>query len=214
MEWIRSTMKIRYLKIAMLLSALALAGCSPREQNRKPEGSRGLKPEAAHSEGAAPAPASEGGLKFSPAPDWIVETPSSSGRKAQFKLPRAEGDSEDAGLVVYYFSGGGGTPQANVDRWISEFAGTDGKPATDVAKIVRKTVNGIPVTIVDVSGTYASSMGMMQQGVRPKSGMRLLGAVAEAADGPWFIKLTGPGKTVAKWKPSFDAFLASIQPGK
>ena len=210
MELIGHTMKIQNLKILLLSSVLALAGCSQKTQSDKVAESGGLKPKAAHSADTTPAPTDKGGLKFAPATGWIAETPSSSSRTAQYKLPRAEGDSEDAGLVVYYFSGGGGTPQANADRWIAEFAGPDGKPATNAAKITHKTVNNIPLTIVDVSGTYASSMGMTQQGGKPKAGVRLLGAIAEAGNGPWFIKLTGPERTVAKWKPSFDSFLDSI----
>jgi hypothetical protein len=211
MELIGHTMKIQILRVVLLSSVLALAGCSPKTQSDKVAESGGLKPEAAHSADITPSPATKGGLKFSPAAGWIVEAPSSSSRNAQYKLPRAEGDSEDAGLVVYYFNGGGGTPQANADRWIAEFAGPDGKPATNAAKITHKTVNSIPLTIVDVSGTYASSMGMTQQGGKPKSGIRLLGAIAEAGNGPWFIKLTGPERTVAKWKSSFDSFLDSIR---
>lgn len=214
MELIRPIMKKQNLKILLLWSALALTGCSQKTQDGKVAESGGLKPEAAHSADITPAPTTNGGLKFTPAPDWIVEAPSSSSRKAQYKLPRAEGDSEDAGLVVYYFNGGGGTPQANADRWIAEFAGPDGKAAAHTAKITHKTVNKIPLTIVDVSGTYASSMGMTQQGGKPKSGIRLLGAIAEAGNGPWFIKLTGPEQTVAKWKPSFDSFLDSIREGE
>ena len=30
-------------------------------------------------------------------------------------------------------------------------------------------------------------------------------------DGPWFFKLTGPEKTVAKWQPSFEQFLDSLE---
>jgi hypothetical protein len=214
MEFIAHTMKTQNLKTLLLWSVIALAGCSQKTQTDKSAESGGLKPESAHSAGMTAAPTATGGLKLAPATGWIVETPSSSSRKAQYKLPRAEGDSEDAGLVVYYFNGGGGTPQANADRWIAEFAGPDGKPATNAAKIARKTVNNIPLTLVDVSGTYASSMGMTQQGGKPKSGVRLLGAIAETGNGPWFIKLTGPERTVAKWKPSFDSFLDSLKPGE
>jgi hypothetical protein len=213
MELIAHIMKIQNLRIILLSSVLALAGCSQKTQSGKVAESGGLKPEAAHSADTLPAPSGAEGLKFTPGTGWIAEAPSSSSRKAQYKLPRAEGDSEDAGLVIYYFNGGGGTPQANADRWIADFAGPDGKAAAPAAKITHKTVNKIPLTIVDVSGTYASSMGMTQQGGKPKSGIRLLGAIAEAGNGPWFIKLTGPEQTVAKWKPSFDSFLDSIREG-
>lgn len=205
-------MNIRNL-IFVLLIASGLAGCSQKVQDKKGPDSAELKPESAHSaDRMAPSNETKPALKFTAPSEWIVESPTSDIRKAQYKLPRAQGDSEDAQVVVYYFSGGGGTPQANIERWVGEVTGPDGKPATD-AKISNKKVNGIALTIVDVKGTYASSMGMMQRS-QPKTGMRLLGAIAETASGPWFIKLTGPERTVAKWQPSFDAFLASLKPGE
>ena len=51
----------------------------------------------------------------------MTETPSSSMRVGQYKLPKSEGDKEDASLVLYYFGATqGGSPQANIDRWIGQ----------------------------------------------------------------------------------------------
>ena len=203
-------MRLRRFEFLLLFSVIAAASCSQKPQNGPAGASGGLKPEAAHG-AAAGAPAARPGLQFTPPQGWIPETPSSSSRKAQYKVPRAEGDSEDAALVVYYFAGGGGTPEANVERWIGEFAGPDGKPVSNAAKITHKTVDHIPLTIVDVSGSYASSMGSMVSGGASKPGYRMLGAIAETADGPWFIKLTGPERTVAKWRSGFESFLNSTK---
>jgi hypothetical protein len=196
-------MKIHSL--IFLLLCCAIAGCSSRSPNGDTSGTEGLKPRSAH-DAASP----DTGLKFTPPPGWIAETPSGSIRKAQYRLPRIQGDPEDAELVVYYFQGEGGTPQANVDRWIGQFTGSGGKPAPDAAKVTHKTVDNIPLTIVDVSGTYSNSMGAMQQGGESKPNFRMLGAIAEAKDGPWFFKLTGPERTVAKWAPGFESFLDSL----
>jgi hypothetical protein len=122
-----------------------------------------------------------------------------------------EQDNEDAEVVVFYFAGGGGTPQANVDRWVGQFQTPDGKPVSDKAKTSHKDVNGIHVTIVDVSGTYFSSLGPMQGDGEPKPGYRMLGVIAETASGPWFIKFTGPERTVARWEPSFHSFVDSMK---
>lgn len=197
---------------AILACALALifAGCSASgEKDRSAADSGGLQPAAAHGSAAndngAP---TAGGLKFTPQAGWIAETPTSSMRKAQYRLPKADGDSEDAELGVFYFGGGGGSVQANIDRWISQFSKADGSPVTD-ARTLHRTAHGIPLTIVDVTGTYVGGMGSSE--TRPKTDFRMLAAVAEAGNGPWFFKLTGPAKTVAHWEPGFQSFLDSIQ---
>jgi hypothetical protein len=132
-------------------------------------------------------------------------------RQAQFRLPRVDGDPEDAELVVFYFQGSGGGVQANIDRWIGQFKKPDGSPAADQARTSRRETNGIQLTIVDVSGTYMSSSGPMLSEVQDKPGFRMLGAVAEAGSGPWFFKLTGPAKTVARWEPQFHSFLDTVR---
>lgn len=168
--------------------------------------------------GSAPAPAAAHGsaapggeLHFQPPNGWRSETPSSSMRKGQYKLPRAEGDTEDAELVVYYFGQGqGGSVDANVERWIGQFRKADGAPAGDVARRTTVEVRGIKITIVDVSGTYTGGGPMMGSG-EPKPNYRMLAAVAETPGGPWFVKLTGPARTVAGWEKGFQEFLDSMR---
>ena len=79
-------------------------------------------------------------------------------------------------------------------------------PTSNSAKVTHKTINGIPFTLVDVSGTYSSSMRHDAEAAGSKPGTRLLGAIAETENGPWFIKLTGPEKTVANGNPAFKPF--------
>jgi hypothetical protein len=149
-------------------------------------------------------------LKFTPPAEWLSEKPSSSMRQAQYRLPRVEGDPEDGEVVVFYFQGQGGGVQANIDRWIGQFQKADGSPAND-ARTTKREIHGVPLTLVDVSGTYLASMGPMLSEVKAKPGFRMVAAVAESAAGPWFFRMTGPEKTVARWEPSFQAFLGSIQ---
>ena len=131
-------------------------------------------------------------------------------RKTQYRLPRVEGDPEDAEMVVFFFQGQGGSVQANIDRWIAQFKKADGKPASDSSQVSHRESHGIPLTIVDVSGTYSGGGPMMSAGA-PKPAFRMLAAVAETRSGPYFFKLTGPEKTVAKWEASFNSFLDTIQ---
>ncbi len=188
--------------------ALVLSGCSTNgDGDQSASQPQDLRPAAAHGSIPAGPATSAAGLKFTAQPGWITETPSMSMRQAQYRLPKAEGDSADAELVVYYFQGGGGGVQANIDRWVGQFSKPDGSPVTD-ARTSHKTVNGIPLTIVDVTGTY---MGGMGSETRSQNNSRMLAAVAETGSGPWFFKLTGPTKTVARWEPSFQTFLDGIR---
>src|SRR3954471_7816309 len=75
----------------------------------------------------ADANAAAGPLVFKAQPGWTEEKPTSSMRKAQYVLPKADKDSEDASLVVYFFSAQAGTLQANIDRWTQQFEQPDGK---------------------------------------------------------------------------------------
>jgi hypothetical protein len=196
--------------LVALAALLGIVGCSSKPEGGQVDESRSLKPLSAHGGAAAPGVAA-GDLKFIPPAGWIVETPSSSMRKAQYRLPRAKGDPEDGELVVFFFQGGGGSVQMNIDRWISQFTKPDGSPATDAARTTRKEVHGIPLTIVDVGGTYMAASGPMLAEVKTKPDFRMLAAVAETAAGPWFFKLTGPAATVVRWESSFYQFLDSIQ---
>jgi hypothetical protein len=195
-----------YLKAALAISLASAAwSCGGAKNETAPE-PQGMRPESAHS-AAAPAAPAPGDLKFTPPSDWIVEKPTSAMRKAQYRLPKADGDSDDAELIVFYFGGSGGGVQANIDRWIGQFSKPDGSPVTE-AKTAKKTIHGMPVTTVDVAGTFVGGMGT---DTRAKNNYRMLGAVAESANGPWFFKLTGPAKTVARWEPGFQSLLDSIQ---
>ena len=197
----------KYLALTIIISAF-IASCSDKASETPTTAApvAGMKPAAAH--GTAPAAS---GLKYTAPTDWISEQPTSSMRQAQYRLPKEQGDPEDAELVVFYFQGGGGGVQANIDRWIGQFTKGDGSPATDAAKTSKKESHNIPITIVDLSGTYMAGMGPMLAETKAKPNFRMLAAVAEAPSGPWFFKLTGPAKTVAKWENSFRSFLDTIQ---
>ena len=143
---------------------------------------------------------------------WTVEKPTSEMRLAQYKLPKATGDSEDALLVVFYFGPGqGGTPQANIDRWVNQVKQPDGSPSQNKAKTETVTVNGLQVSTVDVKGTYSGGMSQDSAPKDPNSIYRLRGAVIETPKGSYFVKLTGPEKTVGHWDQAFTDYIKSFE---
>ena len=44
-----------------------------------------------------------------------------------------------------------------------------------------------------------------------KTGFRLIAAVVETPVGPYFFKLTGPDRTIARWDAPFTAFLRTVR---
>lgn len=148
-------------------------------------------------------------LTFTPPATWKPVKTTSSMRVAQFALP-GSGEA-DAELVVYYFGGSGGTVEANIERWLGQMQQPDGKPSSAVAKRESRTINTMKVTLVDVGGTYVAEMtpGSAQRHNRPN--FRLRAAVIETPNGPYFIKLTGPAKTVAAADKAFEQFIASLK---
>ncbi len=70
---------------------------------------------------------------------------------------------------------------------------------------------GLKVTLVDVPGTYVAEItpGSRQRHNSPNFHLRA--AVIETTNGPYFIKLTGPAKTIAGAEKAFDAFLSSVK---
>ena len=153
-----------------------------------------------------------GELRYKTPEGWVIEKPISSMRAAQFKLPKAEGDTEDASLVLYYFgSDQGGSVRDNFDRWISQMQQPDGKSSTDKAKMETLTPNGLKVTMIDVTGIYTAETSP-GSGVRlNKPNYRLRGAVVETPKGNYYIKLVGPEKTVNRWSEAFMEYVKSFE---
>ena len=58
---------------------------------------------------------------------WEKQSVRSQFRKAQMKVPDVAGDKDETDFVVYYFEGGGGGVDANIQRWVAQFLRPDAK---------------------------------------------------------------------------------------
>jgi hypothetical protein len=155
--------------------------------------------------------ASSTALKFDTPAGWISKPPASASRIAEFALPRVAGDAEDVSIVVYFFGGQGGSVQANVDRWAGQMAQPDGRPSNEVAKTTRFASHGLNITLLDLTGTYVAEVAPGSPDRHNMPNFRLLAAVVETSEGPYFVKVIGPAKTTAKWHDSIMAFLKSVR---
>ncbi|HEV7797413.1 MAG TPA: hypothetical protein VGO73_04620 [Pyrinomonadaceae bacterium] len=198
------------LKIIISLFTVALisSGCS---KNSATVASNKTAAQAPLSS-SRPVQHAAGELRFKAPEAWTAEKPTSDMRVAQYKLPKTEGDHEDALLVIYYFGQGqGGSPEANIDRWINQIKQPDGQSSKERAKTGTLTVNGLQVSTVDVSGNYSGGMSPDSAPADNKSIYRLRAAVVDTPKGSYFVKLTGPENTVAHWDQAYTDYMKSFE---
>lgn len=187
-------LRMMFVSISMLL---ILLGCTEQKAETENTAENNLVP---------------GEISYSVPAEWKSEQPKSNMRKAQYRIPGAEG-AEDAEMAVFVFPGTGGSVQANIDRWISQMKQPDGSDSKGKTDIKNLTVNNLPVTTMYVTGTYLKSSSQMMMG-GPKVEMpeyAMLAAIVETSKDPWFFKIVGPQKTVDKWKSEFDKFVSSFK---
>jgi hypothetical protein len=162
---------------------------------------------------AAPIRTQATGLRFAHPSEWTRVPAPSDMRAAQFRVPRAGADTEDGEAVLFFFGKGqGGSADDNLARWRAQVTNPDGSPSKDKGTVTIKTVKGLKVTALDLSGTYKPMPAAGQAGpATPKPGYRLLAAMIEGEGGPWFFRLVGPEATVTASKAGFDAMLDSVE---
>jgi hypothetical protein len=151
------------------------------------------------------------GLSYTAPKAWQTRPSTSSMRVAELVVPRAAGDPEDAEVIIYFFGPMPGSVDANIDRWIGQMQQVDGSASKDKARRATQTVNGLKVSTVDVSGTYVAEVRPGAAERHNKPGFRLRAAVVETPRGPYFIKMTGPAKTVAAAEADYAALVASVK---
>ncbi|MEE2636365.1 MAG: hypothetical protein VYE68_03940 [Acidobacteriota bacterium] len=150
-------------------------------------------------------------LRYEAPSEWTEQSSPSPMRVTEFRIPRVPGDAEDGELIIFYFGGSGGGVEANLERWIGQMEQPDGRSSFEVASTVGFDANGLEVTLLDVPGTYVAAVtpGSTTQLNKPQ--FRLLAAVVETSIGPFFFKLTGPERTLARWDDQFSTFLRTVR---
>jgi len=197
----------RDLAVAGLVVAFACIACSKTsepEPGAPPTTSSSPTPApSAPSSASSSAAAAAGDITWSAPPAWKVAPNPSQLRKATYKIPKADGDPEDAELSV---SQAGGGVDANIQRWSGQFQGAP------KLKVSHREVAGLSVTLVEGHGTFNGGGAMMGGAPSsPKSNWALLGAIVDSVDPPYFFKLTGPEKTVTGARADFDSFVEALR---
>lgn len=134
-------------------------------------------------------------------PRWQPAPNTNSMRLATYRVAHSPGDDTDAELSV---TRAGGSPDANAERWIGQFA-DDG---TRTSKRTTRKVGALEASIVEVQGTYSGGMGKSG----PQARWALLGAIVPVGTTSYFFKLTGPVKSVMAARSEFDSLVGSLLP--
>ena len=174
----------------------------PKEKDPEPPGvATGAAPAAgapaAPGMAGTPVPTAEGpSLVWTAPADWKTK-PASAMRKGSYAVPGNGG--VDADLSITAFPGDVGGEVANVNRWRNQLQLPPLDDAAVASAITRVERNGVKFTLVDFASTGAAPQ-------------RIVGAMVPFEGATWFFKLMGPDDAVAKAKPAFEAFLATVKP--
>lgn len=164
--------------------------------------------------GAADAfPIGNGAFSLSAPEGWKRVQPKSGIVETEFEIP-GEGDAAAGRMTVM---GAGGTVQANVDRWIGQFAQPDGSDTKDKTSTKQIKLAGCTVTMVDIPGTYKDMPGGPFAGGKTieRPDYRMLAAIVETPEaGNYFLKFYGPAATVAKHADGFQKMVEGLVPAK
>ncbi len=139
---------------------------------------------------------------------WKKTKPANNLRNAQFEVPVAKGDSEPGVFYVSYFGGGGGGVDANIGRWVSQFGSVDRK-----ANVTQGESPQGKYVFVEITGTFNKPIGPpIRRQTKPAPGYSMLGVILTVPDkGNYFLKMTGPDKTVAAAAKALRASFGAVK---
>ena len=152
------------------------------------------------------------GMHSSVPADWQAQQPESNMRLAQFAVPAADpGEGDGAEMVVYYFGPTqGGSVEANVERWQSQFTGPDGGSVEpEITELSTRLGDDFAATLVSLRGSYARGVGMGPSGDALADRM-LLAGIVETPEGNLYPQLHGPAALVAAQRPAFVGFIEGL----
>lgn len=139
--------------------------------------------------------------------EWKAKAPSSSMRLAEYVTPAEPAGS--ANVVVYFFGPGqGGSIDANLERWKSQFSNPEGGPVQERITIERR---GFPTTIAEYRGTYARGTGMGSAAEDALPNHLLIAAVVQTPRGTLFFQCFGPVAAVEHQRDTYLAFVRQVK---
>lgn len=147
--------------------------------------------------------------------EWVKGQPKSDIVQYEFSAPKVEEKDKDKAARIT-FTASGGTIEANIDRWYTQFEQADKSSTKDKAKIEKFDADGQTIHLVDIPGTFKDTMGAgpfaPSQAPKMRENYRMLGAIIETKGmGNHYVKITGPAETVEKLAEGFKKMLKELK---
>jgi hypothetical protein len=142
---------------------------------------------------------------------WASKGATREFRIGEWTVPGAQGAAPAVLIAFHFGKNGGGGVEDNVKRWMGMVRVADPKQAVR-DKIQRQ---GLVVHTVDLTGTYLEKPFPASQQITERPNYRMLAAMiettGEGGNGPYYVRLVGPAKTVGAAKAGWDGLLGSLK---
>lgn len=147
--------------------------------------------------------------------EWVSVKPKSNIVQYEFSAPKVEEKDKDKAARIT-FTASGGTIEANIDRWYTQFEQADKSSTKEKAKVEKFDADGQTIHWVDIPGTFKDTMGAgpfaPSKAPTMRENYRMLGGIIETKNmGNHYVKITGPAETVEKLAEGFKKMLKELK---
>jgi hypothetical protein len=150
------------------------------------------------------------GLKSIAPAAWIQEKPANLLRSYQFRVPRADGDTEDA--EVFILNTVQGSVEDNLTRWKDMFVLTSGMPKEKAMRQYYIKNDKATLTCLDIQGAYLVKQKPVDTAVKEsRPDYRMIAALWMSKDSGYSIRLLGPKKTVELNSKAYEQWLRNFK---
>ncbi len=143
-----------------------------------------------------------GNLRLEAPRGWLRKKPPIDFILAEFVLPRAPGDPEDAQLTV---TAVGPNSARRLNQLREELKKSPGQ-----ATVEHLTISGVEVILVDATASYGEMPGVFAPEIR-QGRYRVLNAILPVGEKLYFVNCSGPEKTVGHYAKQFRDFLLGMK---
>jgi hypothetical protein len=143
-----------------------------------------------------------GGLKSRAPASWVEERPNNARFYKEYRIEPVNDDKSNTRVTIEFLGKGRrDIPSGSIKRWKGMFLPAEGKTVQEAARVQRLTVNGAPVTYLDIRGDYK---GIPGDDTTPQQNFRLLGVYLDTPQGWYQLRLFGPADTVEFHRTEFE----------